>query len=115
MLDLLQGWLVVMAALIGVVGPTLWWATRNDPPGVPNPYNDDTTRVIPLIPYDTTATVVLHEPLLIDARPVEDPDLVTDLLGEWRPGDHTPVEPILLGHVIHSHDWGTGTYELVRS
>ena len=114
--QLMIGWAVIISALS--IAVALIAAAASHAPSTVRRVWDADTDTIPVVPssihsVDDTVVIRTAEPLLIDTRFIPDPDVVTDLLGEWRPNDHALAEPVLLGHVVHSHDWGTGTYELV--
>lgn len=117
MLDLLWGALVVVGALGAVA--LLVRALRLDLSmlreedeafwgGEPPIDNDDTTVIERGEVLDPGETQVIRiEPLILDVRPVEPPQVVMDELGEWNPADYTMEQPLVLGHVLTARAWRT--------
>lgn len=103
-MDLLLGLSVIMLALIAVCGPIVWWLSR-----------DEAVRFVPATTdtVDIDTTVVL-EPVIVDVRHVDNPDEVHDVLGAWKPWEHTPSEPVLLGHVLTERQWDTFSTDELR-
>jgi hypothetical protein len=107
-MNLLWGWLVVLCAMGLVVGAA-WYVggfdalvTTDDEP---EPPDDDDAAI-------EATQVIRLEPLILDTRepePVEAEVIAGELvdeLGAWRPWEYEMEQPLILGDVLMSGNWG---------
>jgi len=113
---MIWGWLVVVAALVVVGLPVVWWALRTDDrlPEEEGGYGpSEATQVIRVKPENILPAIRVESrptpetALIIDVRPIMGgPTIAIDELGEWDPTEHELDQPLILGHVIASRAWG---------
>lgn len=100
-MDVLWGLLVIVATLGASIALVLWGLSST-----PEPVTAPTVVVGDVLDPGE-AQIIVVEPLIIDTRAVEPPQIVVDALGEWKPWEHTLDEPMILGHVLMSRPWPT--------